>query len=255
MTCKDTIDKLQDYLDGDLKEKHSKEIETHLEHCFKCKREYRALTKLREVFRKERITLPSEEQWQKTWRNIEVNISVPKLSWYRGMMVSLDTFAMRLFGSRSITLRFAVSTGLFIVGTVLGAMYLTPSREISLRVFKEEHKIKEVPIFKEAAVEPSEPIHYLTHVNLDTSKPAVETVSNAERVQPLFLTVSESFEPAPVFTISLDSGASNESSELNNNNVNIDKQMQRIQNELAPSYNRASNSNPNRFVRFVNTTY
>src|SRR5579862_5004249 len=152
MTCKEILEQLQDYLDGDLKEKYSRHVEDHLQSCPSCKEEYLALKQISQLFKKERIRLPNEEQWKKTWKSIEVKIAAPRLTWYREMMLFLDTVSMRIFSPQSLTLRASFSLGLFVLGIVLGGMYLAPSKPMSTQVAKAqpvEPQVKEVPVQKE----------------------------------------------------------------------------------------------------------
>jgi len=228
MTCKEILEQLQDYLDGDLKEKYTRQVEDHLESCRSCREEYQALKQISELFRKERIRLPNEEQWRETWKTIEVQIAAPKLSWYREIVVALDTVAMRVFAPQSLTLRASFSLGLFVLGIVFGGMYLAPSGQISQQVVKVEHQVKEVPVVE--------------YMEREIVKPQiVEKV--IEKEKPVYL-ASTPVTLAPVFPATDQSEIKTDTPGLWNSKDNVDEQIRKIHQELAPAFNEYNNANP-----------
>ncbi len=229
MTCKEILEQLQDYLDGDLKEKYSCQVEDHLESCLSCREEYQALKQISELFRKERIRLPNEEQWRETWKTIEVQIAAPKLSWYREIVVLLDTFAMRFFSPQSLTLRASFSLGLFVLGIVFGGMYLAPSGQIFQQVVKVEHQVKEVPV-----------VEYM-------EKKIVQPQFRekvVEKPQQVVYLASTPVKLAPVFPASDPSELKADTPGLWNAKDNVDEQIQKIHQELAPTFNEYNNASP-----------
>jgi len=242
MTCKDILERLQDYLDGDLKEKYFREIENHLASCSSCREEYNSLKQISELFRQERIRLPNEEHWQKTWKTIEGQIIAPKISWYRELWVQVDTYAMRIFNPQSLALRVSFSMGLFFLGIVFGASYLAPSGIVSQQVFKVEHKVKEVPV-----VQKEEVVRYLQK---EVVKPEIRE-KVVEKPNVIYL-ASKPIELAPVFPANDATELKSDSADLWNGKLIVDKQIQKIQQELAPTFNQTDNSGPT--VRTVNMT-
>ena len=189
MNCKKTLDYLQDYLDGDLKPELSSQIKDHLNECSFCRDEYRALRQVGVIFRSEKIPVPSEIEWQKTWTAIESQISENRNPLVREVTVLLDWIFMKLLNPNSLTTRMAYSFGLFILGISLGSFYLTPSNHIYQRVVKVEHEIQQVPVVQKEEV--------IKYMNREVEKLKV-TEKIVEKPKVIYL-ANASFEPAPVF--------------------------------------------------------
>ncbi len=229
MNCKQTLHYLQDYLDGDITPCLREELEEHLSQCPLCNEEYQAMKKVSELFRSEDISLPSGTEWQPVWQNIEAELVEPRNPWYRECMFILDTSLMRVFSPRHLGTRLVYSMGVFALGLVVGIGAIGTGQNVYQKVVKVEHQIQEVPV-----VQREEVVKYLDN------KLAKVTISEKIVEKPRVIYVgNSSFEPAPIFPARGETdviSAQPVSSDPWYAKLNVDKQIEKIQEELSPTY-------------------
>jgi hypothetical protein len=229
MNCKQTLQYLQDYLDGDLAPHLKAELEEHISQCPLCHEELHAMKQISELFHSEEIPLPSDSDWQPVWENIEAELIEPRNPWHRELVFILDTVMMRIFSPRHLSTRLAYSMGVFTLGILAGIGVIGTGQNVYQKVVKVEHRVQEVPV-----VQKEEVVKYLEN------KVAKVTVSEKIVEKPRVIYVGNSnFEPAPIFPAreAVETVASQPvTSDPWYAKLNVDKQIEKIQEELSPAY-------------------
>ena len=232
MTCKHTLDLLQDYLDGDLNEQQSILIEEHLADCPLCQDEYQSLVRLGDLYREETIVLPTDIQWQKSWKVIESRLKMPQYSLLHNLMVEIDMLFMGIFSPRHTGTRVAYSLGLFVIGLFMGSLVMSPTPRVYQKVVKVEHRVREVPVIQREEV--------VKYLNKEVAKLQVmEKI--VEKPKVIYVANSNTFEPAPVFPSKEENNTAtlmpaSAPTDAWSAKYNVDKQIENIKNELAPTF-------------------